>query len=257
MAVFGVPRVREDDALRAVRAAAEIRDVLPAVAEELGIETRVSHRHQHRRVMVGEGQTFATGDAVNVAARLEQAAAPGEILIGAPRRCGSCATRSMRSRSTRSAAGQGRAGAGLPAARRQAGRGRPRRAGSTRRWSAASASCGCCAGRLRPRGRGAPLPPVHAARRGRRRQVAARARSSSTARPTDATVVRGRCLPYGEGITFCPLVEVLMQLGDAGAEVLARVAEGGGGLGRGALLRGPPAARAAGRGAPAGHRRAG
>src|SRR5262249_37776056 len=76
MAVFGVPVVHEDDALRAVRAAAEMRDAFA----ELQIQGRIG-------IATGEGVTgteerLATGDAVNVAARLEQAAAPGEVLLG-------------------------------------------------------------------------------------------------------------------------------------------------------------------------------
>ena len=43
----------------------------------------------------------------------------------------------------------------------------------------------------------------------------------------DATVVTGRCLHYGDGITFWPLVEMLMQLGDVAAPTLERVTEGG------------------------------
>src|SRR5256886_17514325 len=76
MAVFGVPVTHEDDALRACRAAVEMRDALP----ELGISGRIG-------VNTGGGVTGteerpATGDAVNVAARLEQAAEPDEVLIG-------------------------------------------------------------------------------------------------------------------------------------------------------------------------------
>jgi class 3 adenylate cyclase len=82
MAVFGIPQVREDDALRAVRAAEDIRRSLPAVATELGVELVFRTGVNTGEVMVGDGQTLATGDAVNIAARLEQAAAPGEILIG-------------------------------------------------------------------------------------------------------------------------------------------------------------------------------
>src|ERR1700758_4074196 len=77
MAVFGVPVVHEDDALRACRAAVEMRDALP----ELGIRGRIGLNTGE--VVTGTEERLATGDAVNVAARLEQAAEPGEILIGA------------------------------------------------------------------------------------------------------------------------------------------------------------------------------
>src|SRR5438132_391826 len=70
MAVFGVPVLHEDDALRAVRAAAEMRDALP----QLGVRARIGvHTGE---VVTGTAERLATGDAVNVAARLEQAAAP-------------------------------------------------------------------------------------------------------------------------------------------------------------------------------------
>jgi class 3 adenylate cyclase/tetratricopeptide (TPR) repeat protein len=76
MAVFGIPQSHEDDALRAVRAAAEMRDALP----ELGITGRIGV--MTGEVVAGTEERLATGDAVNVAARLEQAAAPGEVLLG-------------------------------------------------------------------------------------------------------------------------------------------------------------------------------
>jgi class 3 adenylate cyclase/tetratricopeptide (TPR) repeat protein len=91
MAVFGVPTLHEDDALRAVRAAAGILDELDDLNEELerdtGIRIAVRIGVNTGEVVAGDpasGQTMVTGDAVNVAARLEQAASPGEILIGAP-----------------------------------------------------------------------------------------------------------------------------------------------------------------------------
>src|SRR5256714_5749257 len=76
MAVFGVPQVHEDDALRAVRAAVEMREALP----ELGVQARIGV--DTGEVVTGTEERLATGDTVNVAARLEQAASPGEILIG-------------------------------------------------------------------------------------------------------------------------------------------------------------------------------
>ena len=78
MAVFGVPVLHEDDALRAVRAAVEMRDALP----ELGLQGRIGVTTGE--VVTGTAERLATGDAVNVAARLEQAAQPGEVLVGEP-----------------------------------------------------------------------------------------------------------------------------------------------------------------------------
>jgi class 3 adenylate cyclase/tetratricopeptide (TPR) repeat protein len=86
MAVFGIPVVHEDDALRAVRAAVDMRGALAELNDELErdwgvrIESRIGVNTGE--VVAGEGQTLAVGDAVNVAARLEQGAAPGETLLG-------------------------------------------------------------------------------------------------------------------------------------------------------------------------------
>jgi class 3 adenylate cyclase len=77
MAVFGIPQSHEDDALRAVRAADEI---LGAVSG-LGLEVRIGLNTGE--VVAGRGETLVTGHAVNVAARLEQTADAGEILLGA------------------------------------------------------------------------------------------------------------------------------------------------------------------------------
>ena len=76
MAVFGLPAVHEDDALRALQAAAEMQLALP----ELGIEGRIGVCSGE--VVTGTEERLATGDAVNVAARLQGAAQPGEILFG-------------------------------------------------------------------------------------------------------------------------------------------------------------------------------
>jgi class 3 adenylate cyclase/tetratricopeptide (TPR) repeat protein len=83
MAVFGIPVAHEDDALRAVRAAAEIRERIGSLAGELGVALSFRTGVNTGEVVSGEGETLVTGDAINVAARLEQAAPPGEILIGA------------------------------------------------------------------------------------------------------------------------------------------------------------------------------
>src|SRR5687767_932676 len=90
MAVFGLPTLHEDDALRAVRAAVDMRSALAELNEELERERAVAIAVRTGvntgEVVAGDGsgETLATGDAINTAARLQQAASPGEILIGAP-----------------------------------------------------------------------------------------------------------------------------------------------------------------------------
>jgi class 3 adenylate cyclase/tetratricopeptide (TPR) repeat protein len=89
MAVFGVPVSHEDDALRAIRAASEMRRRLAALNERLdrsfGVRLSLRIGLNSGEVVTGAagpGEAVVTGDAVNVAARLEQAASPGEILLG-------------------------------------------------------------------------------------------------------------------------------------------------------------------------------
>jgi class 3 adenylate cyclase len=90
LAVFGVPEVHEDDALRAVRAAYELNAAIAELSDrlvgELDVRLTIRTGVNTGAVVAGSaraGGSFATGDAVNTAARLEQAAPPGEILLGA------------------------------------------------------------------------------------------------------------------------------------------------------------------------------
>ncbi len=89
MAVFGLPRLHEDDALRAVRAAFEMRTALKDLNVRLKATWGVTLENRTGvntgEVVTGDpttGQRLATGDTVNVSARLEQAAPDGEVLIG-------------------------------------------------------------------------------------------------------------------------------------------------------------------------------
>jgi class 3 adenylate cyclase/tetratricopeptide (TPR) repeat protein len=213
MAVFGIPTVHEDDALRAVRAAAEMREALASLNHELELDRGVTLQARTGvntgEVVAGDptaGQRLVTGDAVNVAARLEQAAAPGEILLGEG------TWRLVRDAVSVEAVEplvlKGKADP-LPAYRLVAVTAGTE--GIARRFDSPMV------GRQRPLSllrqsfdsavadRAAHLFTVlGAAGVGKSRLV----REFVSALPSNALVLRGRCLPYGEGITYWPIQEV-------------------------------------------------
>jgi class 3 adenylate cyclase/tetratricopeptide (TPR) repeat protein len=83
MAVFGLERRQEDDAVRAVRAAVQMHQHLTDHPTAVPLELRIGVNTGP--VIAGDprlGQRLVTGDAVNVAARLEQTSAPGQVVIG-------------------------------------------------------------------------------------------------------------------------------------------------------------------------------
>jgi class 3 adenylate cyclase/tetratricopeptide (TPR) repeat protein len=225
MAVFGIPRVHEDDALRAVRAAAEIRTRLPAIAQAVGVELRFRTGINTGLVLVGGGENLAIGDAVNVAARLEQAAQPGEILLGdATHRLVRDAVEveplealSLKGKSEPVASF--RLLAVDPLAPGLARRfdvplvGRERELRLLREaWDRAVAEEGCHLFTL-----------LGAAGVGKSRLVAELLSDVGDG----ARVLAGRCLPYGEGITFWPLLEALTGAGEETEAVRERLRSGG------------------------------
>ncbi|HXF72859.1 MAG TPA: adenylate/guanylate cyclase domain-containing protein, partial [Actinomycetota bacterium] len=215
MAVFGIPVVHEDDALRACRAAVEIREAVAALAKELqrdhgtGLEVRIGVNTGE--VVAGDpaaGQALVTGDAVNVAARLEQAADPGEVLVG------EATHRLVRDAVVAEAVEpltlKGKAGA--VAAHRLLDV-HPTAPGVSRRLDSPLVGRDRELGLLRQAlDRAVSERACHlftllgAAGVGKSRLVEEFAEGLAGAR-----VLRGRCLPYGEGITFFPVVEVLKQ----------------------------------------------
>jgi class 3 adenylate cyclase/tetratricopeptide (TPR) repeat protein len=199
MAVFGVPAAHEDDALRACRAAVEMRGALP----ELELEGRIGVATGE--VVTGTEERLATGDAVNVAARLQQAAQPGEALVGEGTLAlvgGSIDVEAVEPLALKGKAEPVRAF--LLRAVHDAVEPRPeaRFVGRERELAAIHAAWE----RARAERRCELVTIVGEAGVGKSRLVA-EALSSFEAR-----VVQGRCLPYGEGITYWPVVEILKQL---------------------------------------------
>src|SRR3954470_5723259 len=78
MAAFGVPLAHEDDAERAIRAALATLERV----RDLGLEARIGIESGEVVADEARESTFATGEAVNLASRLQAAAAPNEILVG-------------------------------------------------------------------------------------------------------------------------------------------------------------------------------
>jgi class 3 adenylate cyclase/tetratricopeptide (TPR) repeat protein len=233
VAIFGVPTAHEDDALRAVRAAMKMRGRLAELNAELeerfGLTIALRMGVNTGEVVTGEPSTAAslvTGDAVNVAARLEQAAPIGEILLG-----------DLTYRLVRHAVSVDRVGPialkgkaqpvpayrlvsilpGAPALARRfespfVGREDELRA-LERLFSQALRKERCLL-----------APVVGQPGVGKSRLV-----DEFSARVVDrATVLAGSCLSYGEGITFWPLVEIVRQIagvrdGDSPADARARI----------------------------------
>src|SRR3954468_713340 len=210
MAVFGVPTVHEDDALRAVRAADELRSALGGLNDELQASygTRLELRMgvNTGEVVTGTEERLATGDAVNVAARLEQASPPGEVLLG------------------EQTYGLVRSSVEVEAAPPLAAKGKAEPLTAYRLVSVQA---------------DAPLRRHDAPMIGRERQrelldgafanvvserschlftilgVAGVGKSRLAQEflaTLDTTVVTGRCLSYGEGISYWPVTEVVKQL---------------------------------------------
>ncbi|MBA3778962.1 MAG: AAA family ATPase [Chloroflexi bacterium] len=218
MAVFGVPRLHDDDAERAVRAGLAIRDAIGPLNEEVAL-------HLEARIGISTGEAVAavaalderqqflvTGDVVNVAARLQQQADPGEVVVG-----------SLTEQLTREAIEYSER-APVEA------KGKPESVVAFRALRATS--------QLPEQARGLPQMRARLVGRGRelRLLIDTFERSRDDARAQlftllgnagvgksrlvgeflarvgggpSAHILRGRCLPYGTGVTYWPLLEVL------------------------------------------------
>jgi class 3 adenylate cyclase/tetratricopeptide (TPR) repeat protein len=210
MAVFGVPQVHEDDALRAVRAAMEMQ----AELAELSIPARIGVNTGE--VVANERDSLVTGDAVNVAARLEQAAGVGHVLIGGDTY--ELVRSAVHAEPMEPLTVKGKA---EPLAAWRLVAVHEVRAAVPRRMDVPLV------------GRESELRLIEEAfdRAGRERRchlftvlgeagVGKSRLVTELVRERDGVgrVLTGQCLPYGEGITYWPLAEMVRTASDAGAD---------------------------------------
>jgi len=238
MAVFGIPATHEDDALRALRTAIEIRTAVaelsrglaPGLAVELAVRIGVA-TGEVATAADAASQRLVTGDVVNVAARLQQEAKPGEILAATMTlrlardgvEAGEPRTLTLRGRTEPVKAAlviqlPDRGGAGRPGSG-GAFVGRDRELALLKQSFERAVSGETCQlfSLLGPAGVG-------------KSRLAAELLQGLEGQ---ATILRGSCLPYGEGITFWPVRQVVEQAAgidettsaaDARARILALVA---------------------------------
>ncbi len=221
MAVFGVPVVHEEDALRAVRAAVEMREALerlnPGLRRERGVTLEARTGINTGSVVVGTGgpgEAIVVGDVVNVAARLQTAAAPGEIVIGKATHdlvrdaveVGPAESLDLKGKAEPVVAYRlHEVAAGAEGHRRRLDApmvGRERELDALHRAFERAISGGSCQ----------LFTILGAAGVGKSRLVV----EFLGAVRDRAFVVRGRCLPYGEGITYLPVAEIVRQAAGIG-----------------------------------------
>jgi class 3 adenylate cyclase len=233
MAVFGIPVVHEDDAIRAIRAAQDMRLALASLNGELerdwGTTIDIRTGVNTGEVVAG-GPTLAdplvTGDAVNVAARLEQAAQTGEILIGEATY--SLVKDAVRAEKTDPFQLKGKADPihafrllqvlpTEPLSRRLESPmiGRDREIALLRQAMERVAADRVCY----------LFTVLGAAGVGKSRLVAEMVREVEP----EVTVLQGRCLPYGQGITFFAVEDVIRQaagieVGDSSQQARSKIA---------------------------------
>jgi class 3 adenylate cyclase/tetratricopeptide (TPR) repeat protein len=212
MAVFGVPKAHEDDALRAVRAAFEMRAALDPLNQELdqswGVSIAVRIGVNTGVVAAGGGsEALVTGEPVIIAARLEQAATPGDILLGPE------TYRLVRDAVEAESVGPlDLKGLDGPIS---AHRLLSVTSGATGRRLASPligrrselAMLSACFDRARGERRCELAVVLGQAGVGKTRLIEEFLETCGE----EPTVFTGRCLPYGEGITFWPLAEVLTE----------------------------------------------
>ena len=216
VAAFGVPAAHEDDPARALRAAlrmqATLAELNPSLQKTYGVELQIRIGVNTGEVLAavdpGPGEPMVTGDAVNVAARFEQAAEPGQV-VTSERTALAARTFSFRdigfldlkgkSAPTRAFVVEGEAGG--------AARGIP---GLQAPMVGRDSEMAVLQTAYQRAGGGQPqLMTIYGEAGVGKSRLTAEFLGWARAQEPEPVILEGRCLPYGEGITYWPLAEIL------------------------------------------------
>ena len=216
MAVFGVPLMHEDDALRAVRSATDLGEALVSLNTDLerdqGLALQIRTGINTGEVLAGDaasGQPFATGPAVTIAMRLQQEALPGETLLGEATRAvlhEAAALEPVEQIETDAPLGPIRAFRLLAVGDRAGLRPQSSAAFVGRQEELAALRRVFDAARAERQSR--VVTVLGEAGIGKTRLISEFASSLGG----DATTLVGRCVSYGEGATYLPLAEIVRQV---------------------------------------------
>ena len=216
MAVFGVPLMHEDDALRAVRSAKDLGEALVSLNTDLerdqGLALQIRTGINTGEVLAGDaasGEPFATGPAVTIAMRLQQEALPGETLLGEATRAvlhEAAALEPVEQIETDAPLGPIRAFRLLAVGDRAGLRPQSSAAFVGRQEELAALRRVFDAARAERRSR--VVTVLGEAGIGKTRLISEFASSLGG----DATTLVGRCVSYGEGATYLPLAEIVRQV---------------------------------------------
>jgi class 3 adenylate cyclase/tetratricopeptide (TPR) repeat protein len=215
MVVFGVPLLHDDDAERAVRCALGMQETLATLNQELGMTLAIRVGVNSGRAVTGGAEgLIVTGDAVNIAARLQQNADPGEVVVGSLTEQLTRQAVEYAARPPILAKGKVEPIKVFTVVRARSAVPRQERGVPTLQAPLVGREVELrllldTFDRVREERRAHLFTLVGNAGVGKSRL--ARETIDRIASRSSVRVLRGRCLPYGKGITYWPLMEILRE----------------------------------------------
>jgi class 3 adenylate cyclase/tetratricopeptide (TPR) repeat protein len=229
MALFGAPLAHEDDAERAVRAGLQMQGTLAEFAAEVGVPVRMRIGINSGEVLVGAlragGEYTAMGDTVNVASRLQTSAAPGQVLVGPKTHAETADVVRYESLGPVEARGRGELVEAYVAVETLVPPGHRRRRPRTPLIGRGQEMAILCSSLAMAFERNRPQFVLLSGEPGVGKSRLAEELAISAAGEHSATVLEGRCVPYGEANVWWPIATAIRQALGIGLDDTAEEAQ--------------------------------